>query len=102
MYLAFVRIEQVPRDMCYLNTIAVDDSFRGKGIGKVLLDFADEQARKHGAKVRLVHTVFSNNVDRVKPSKCTIKMLGFSQPTSWEIVVLVTLFLFQYSALLCR
>ena len=53
MMCVFEPLEHVSRDTCYLNTIAVDDTCRGRGIGKVLLDFADEEARRRNCKVRV-------------------------------------------------
>ena len=47
-----VTTEEVPPGKCYLNHIAVDEGFRGKGIGKVLLDKAEKEARVKGCKVR--------------------------------------------------
>ena len=36
---------------CYLDHIAVDSNYRGKGIGKIFLDIGDEEARKHHCSV---------------------------------------------------
>lgn len=40
-----------PAGKCYLDPICVDEKFRGKGIGKVLLDMAEIDAKKRGCKV---------------------------------------------------
>ncbi|CAH1233468.1 Hypp752 [Branchiostoma lanceolatum] len=40
--------DNIPVGQCYLDHIGVDASFRGKGIGKVMLDRADHEAREHG------------------------------------------------------
>lgn len=40
-----------PAGKCYLDPICVDAKFRGKGIGKVLLDMAEIDAKKRGCKV---------------------------------------------------
>lgn len=36
---------------CYLDFICVDEKFRGKGIGKVLLDMVEIDVKKRGCKV---------------------------------------------------
>ena len=43
--------ESVKSGVCYVDHIAVDSSFRGKGVGKILLDVADAEARKRGCRV---------------------------------------------------
>ena len=48
--------EDVSAGACYLAVLAVDSTFRGRGIGKVLLDFVDEQARLKGCSVSLNKT----------------------------------------------
>lgn len=45
---------EVPAGKCYVDHICVDSRFRGKGIGKVLLDMAEIDAKKRGCKVRIV------------------------------------------------
>lgn len=40
-----------PQDHCYVDHICVDSQFRGKGIGKALMDVADDQARQKGCHV---------------------------------------------------
>lgn len=42
-----------PAGKCYLDPICVDEKFRGKGIGKVLLDMAEIDAKKRGCKVHI-------------------------------------------------
>lgn len=37
---------QVTRDVLFIDTIAVDEAYRGRGIGRRLLDFAKELARE--------------------------------------------------------
>lgn len=41
---------EVPAGKCYVDHICVDSRFRGKGIGKVLLDMAEVDAKKRGCK----------------------------------------------------
>lgn len=48
-----------PAGKCYLDPICVDEKFRGKGIGKVLLDMAEIDAKKRGCKVD-VHVLNGN------------------------------------------
>ena len=43
--------EDVSRGKCYLDHIAVDAGFRGKGIGKVLMDKAEYEARIRNCSV---------------------------------------------------
>ena len=43
--------EYVSRGKCYLDHIAVDGEFRGKGIGKALLDKAEQEARIRNCSV---------------------------------------------------
>ena len=43
--------EDVPAGSCYVDHICVDSKFRGKGVGKVLLEKADAEARLKGCKV---------------------------------------------------
>ncbi|XP_061169434.1 uncharacterized protein LOC133178745 [Saccostrea echinata] len=52
--------EKVPPGKCYLDTIGVDAKFRGKGIGKVMLDVADADAKRRGCKA-IYLKVASNN-----------------------------------------
>ncbi|ELT94863.1 hypothetical protein CAPTEDRAFT_205365 [Capitella teleta] len=40
--------ETVPRGSCYVDHICVSSEFRGKGIGKLLLEKADNEALAHG------------------------------------------------------
>lgn len=42
---------EVPAGKCYVDHICVDSRFRGKGIGKILLDMAEIDAKKRGCKV---------------------------------------------------
>ncbi|XP_062612856.1 uncharacterized protein LOC134274599 isoform X1 [Saccostrea cucullata] len=42
--------EKAPPGKCYLDAIGVDAKFRGKGVGKVMLDAADADARRKGCK----------------------------------------------------
>ena len=43
----------IPADKAYVDHICVLSKFRGKGIGKILLDMADMDARKRGCKARV-------------------------------------------------
>ena len=43
--------ENVPPGKCYLNHIAVDDGIRGKGIGKILMEKVEKEARARQCKV---------------------------------------------------
>ena len=43
--------EKVPANTVYVDHICVDSAFRGKGVGKVLLDRADYEARQRNARV---------------------------------------------------
>lgn len=45
---------EVPAGKCYVDHICVDSRFRGKGIGKILLDMAEIDAKKRGCKVRII------------------------------------------------
>ena len=45
---------EVPRSTCYIDHICVDNSFRGKGIGKALLERADHEAMKNGCQVSII------------------------------------------------
>lgn len=45
---------EVPAGKCYVDHITVDSRFRGKGIGKILLDMAEIDAKKRGCKVRII------------------------------------------------
>ncbi|KAK3098730.1 hypothetical protein FSP39_022490 [Pinctada imbricata] len=42
--------KSIPRGKCYVDHICVDENFRGKGIGKVLMEFCDIEARRIGCK----------------------------------------------------
>lgn len=44
--------EPVSHNKCYIDHICVSSEFRGKGVGKVLMERADYEARKNGCKVR--------------------------------------------------
>ena len=37
---------------CYLDCICVEEKFRWKGIGKTLMETANNEARKHACRVR--------------------------------------------------
>lgn len=51
MCLDCVVIDKAAEGYCCVDYICVEDKFRGKGIGKVLLDLAEEDAKKNGMKV---------------------------------------------------
>ena len=44
-FLSFVQTN-VPPGMCYVDHIVVEEEFRGKGVGKVLLETAENAARE--------------------------------------------------------
>ena len=50
--------ESVPAGSCYIEAIAVHASARGKGIGKTLMEFADNNARSNNCSVRHVVSKF--------------------------------------------
>ena len=58
LHMALRRMENVPRDTCYVSTLAVDERFRGRGIGSKMLEFADAQARNYNCKVSLKTRVY--------------------------------------------
>jgi len=43
--------ENVAEDSCYIDHIAVEDKFRGKGVGRLLVEKAEYEAKHHGSKV---------------------------------------------------
>ena len=43
----------IPDGKAYVDHISVSSKFRGKGVGKILLDMADMDARKRGCKARV-------------------------------------------------
>ena len=47
-----VSANSVPPETCYIDQICVDSQFRGKGIGKVLMDRADYEAKARQCRVR--------------------------------------------------
>ncbi|KAK7108150.1 uncharacterized protein [Littorina saxatilis] len=53
MWMASFMTENVDRGYVYLDHIAVDETFRGKGVGKALMVVADQQGR-----ARQCHTIF--------------------------------------------
>ena len=50
MYMA-IQERKIPQGKCNLDAIAVEDGFRGRGIGKALLDGAEQEARSRNCKV---------------------------------------------------
>ena len=44
----------IPKGTAYIDHICVDSSFRGKGVGTVLLERADYEARLRGCYVSLI------------------------------------------------
>ena len=52
--------EKVPLGRCYVDRIAVEEDFRGKGIGKVLLEQAEKEARSRHCDVssKTVNKIF--------------------------------------------
>lgn len=54
-----------PAGKCYLDHICVDAKFRGKGIGKVLLDMAEIDAKKRGCKVIFLWVATSNRAQHL-------------------------------------
>ena len=43
--------ESVPRGKCLLDCIAVEDGYRGKGIGKILMERSEYEARSRKCSV---------------------------------------------------
>lgn len=58
--LSMVLNENVARGKCYLDHIAVDEGFRGKGIGKVLMEKAEYEARMRGCSMIYLYVVSTN------------------------------------------
>ncbi|XP_052067768.1 uncharacterized protein LOC127707270 [Mytilus californianus] len=52
--------KNVPVGYCYIEAICVDDKFRGKGIGKVLMDVVETDARKQNCKTMYLLVVSTN------------------------------------------
>ncbi|CAH1233470.1 Hypp753 [Branchiostoma lanceolatum] len=52
--------ESVPMGECYVDHIGVDASFRGRGIGKMLMDRADCEARQRGCRTIFLWVKQSN------------------------------------------
>lgn len=52
--------EKVPRGKCYLDHIAVDAGFRGRGIGKALMEKAEQEARARGSSAIYLAVVTTN------------------------------------------
>jgi ribosomal protein S18 acetylase RimI-like enzyme len=46
--------------VAYLSDIAVDSSFEGRGVGRVLLDKAEEWAREQGCSLLTLYVFFNN------------------------------------------
>ncbi|KAK3098333.1 hypothetical protein FSP39_018523 [Pinctada imbricata] len=51
---------KAPTGKCYVDHICVDEHFRGKGIGKVLLELGDEEARNNGCREIFLYVATSN------------------------------------------
>ncbi|VDI31787.1 Hypothetical predicted protein [Mytilus galloprovincialis] len=58
--LDFATTENVPVGHCYIECICVDDKFRGKGIGKVLLNVVETDAKHHNCRTMYLWVVSSN------------------------------------------
>merc|ERR1711976_771876 len=58
--LGCVTDESVPRKACYIDHIAVDERFRGKGVGKVLMQRADYEAKRNGCSKIYLAVAASN------------------------------------------
>ena len=54
---------------CCLDQLLVDEKFRGKGIGKALMEVADNEAKKHGCKVKSIFAVRGFNPLHSSPKK---------------------------------
>ena len=54
--------ESIPRGKCYLECIAVEDGYRGKGIGKILMERSEYEARSRKCSV-------SKRVERERKKK---------------------------------
>ena len=52
--------ESVPRGKCLLDCIAVEDGYRGKGIGKILLDRSEYEARSRKCSVSRKKSRYAN------------------------------------------
>ena len=69
---------KVPGDHCLLETVCVHSSFRGRGIGKALMDKAEDAARNHACHVSSVF-LFNSTLSSVLYSKichiCSFKAL---------------------------
>ena len=53
--------DSVPKRECYIDHICVDSAFRGKGIGKSLMETADNEARKRGCTVGINDTLYGSD-----------------------------------------
>ncbi|XP_052059841.1 uncharacterized protein LOC127700424 [Mytilus californianus] len=52
--------KNVPVGNCYIEAICVEDKFRGKGIGKVLMDVVETDAKNHNCKAMYLWVVSTN------------------------------------------
>ena len=60
---AMISDNDVPAGTCYIDHICVDGNYRGKGIGKVLMERADYEAKAKGCRVRLQTLYFSISIN---------------------------------------
>ncbi|XP_061169437.1 uncharacterized protein LOC133178746 [Saccostrea echinata] len=70
--------EDIPRGKCYVDHIGVDARFRGRGIGKVLLDMAEIDAKRRGCKAIYLWVATSNRAQHLYERQGYVLMEQYS------------------------
>jgi len=81
--IAFIRIKTLKNNTCHISDLYVKKEFRGKGLGKKLMEIADEYAKRKGAK-RITLNVRKDN----EPALNLYKKSGFKikKYQMWKIL----------------
>ncbi|XP_062618062.1 mycothiol acetyltransferase-like [Saccostrea cucullata] len=70
--------EGTPQGKCYVDHIAVDARFRGRGIGKVLLEMAEIDAKRRGCRAIYLWVATSNRAQHLYERQGYRKMEQYS------------------------
>ncbi|KAK3098064.1 hypothetical protein FSP39_015792 [Pinctada imbricata] len=85
----------VPKQTCMVDCIAVEDKFRGKGIGKILLDRAEFDAKKRNCNTMMLYVMTTNRAVHlyerqgyeIKGSKCCCMKCATGESVRYQFLL---------------